>query len=88
MSHLKRLDQLFDKEIEGFGELFRFLSFKKKLVPQQYNLELLQALLMAHIFLFYQEALLRVKMPGKKFYYISLIIGISRAILLRSCLGF
>ena len=43
----------------------------KKLERRQYNQELLQVLLMGHIFSFYQEVHLHVRMLGMKYYFIN-----------------
>ncbi len=62
--------EIFDKEIEGFGELFRYLSFKK-IGTSTIQSRAIAGLQMEHTFLFYQVVLLHVKMHGMKFLFIN-----------------
>ena len=60
------LETYFDKKIDGFGELFRFISYKK-LVLLLYKVELLQEQRVENIYFVYLVLHQPVKMLGKKY---------------------
>ena len=77
---------LFEKEIEGFGEMFRFRHLRK-LAPLLCKVALLQELRVVLICLLYPAHPLLAVMRGMIYWHISWIIDIGHVILLKLCRG-